>query len=124
MGTDFTPRIRNLGPVRALAFIKAHSRIERMLIREKRFRPADIRSFLDSVDQARAIFSTLPPVPSKQRLEAREVDKEMVTGLLSRFKLSRIAMEKDWMPETVLAGNYFGENGDGCDEFPEAYCYK
>ncbi|KIM20976.1 hypothetical protein M408DRAFT_44537, partial [Serendipita vermifera MAFF 305830] len=31
LGTDFTPRLKNVGPVRALKFIRAHGSIEEII---------------------------------------------------------------------------------------------
>lgn len=124
LGTDFTNRLRNAGPVRALAMIKAHSRIERVVARETRYRPDDVRAYLNTVRHARKIFSSLPPVPTKQGLEMREVDRERVTELLSRFDLSGIAIESDWRPHTVLAGNYLRDYLTSEGDIPGIYPYK
>ena len=110
IGTDFVPRLRNVGPVRALNFISAHSRIERVVRHELRYVPPDVQTYLERVRQARRVFTTLPPVPPKGRLRSREVDKEKVTEVLSRFGLSRAAEDTYWDPAVSLAGNYFADD--------------
>src|SRR5262245_11268972 len=39
LGTDFSQRIKNIGPQRALKFIREHGSIEHIIERETRFRP-------------------------------------------------------------------------------------
>ncbi|EJD03088.1 PIN domain-like protein [Fomitiporia mediterranea MF3/22] len=113
IGTDFSSRLRNVGPVRALNFISTHARIEQIIKKETRYTPPDIKTYLAQIRRARQIFTTLPPVPRKELLEPAEVDKERVTELLHRFGLSRAATDADWDPQASLAGNYFSDSPVG-----------
>ena len=123
LGTDFTMRLRSLGPVRALAMIHQYSRIERILVKESRYRPKDLKSYLEEVCRARMVFTRLPPIPRKDRLEMKQVDKERVTELLSRFELAGVANARDWRSDALLAGNYFGEYSTSGEGFPNSYTY-
>ncbi|KAL5528507.1 hypothetical protein ACEPAF_7643 [Sanghuangporus sanghuang] len=113
IGTDFIPRVRNVGPVRALGFIYEHSRIERVVKHESRYVPEDVPSYLEKVRQARNIFTKLPPVPPKHKLQPGKVDKERVTKLLDQFGLARVADDNVWDPEVSFGGNYFDDNPVG-----------
>ncbi|KAL5485359.1 hypothetical protein ACEPAI_8001 [Sanghuangporus weigelae] len=110
IGTDFVPRLRNVGPVRALGFIYEHSRIERVVEHESRYVPEDVPSYLEKIRQARSIFAKLPPVPPKHKLQPGKVDKERVTELLDQFRLTRAAHDGDGDPEVSFGGNYFDDN--------------
>ncbi|KAL5507352.1 hypothetical protein ACEPAH_6808 [Sanghuangporus vaninii] len=110
IGTDFVPRVRNVGPVRALGFIYEHSRIERVVKHESRYVPEDVPSYLEKVRQARNIFTKLPPVPPKHKLQPGKVDKERVTELLEQFGLARLVDDNVWDPEVSFGGNYFDDN--------------
>ena len=110
IGTDFVPRLRNVGPVRALAFINKHSRIEHVVKNESRYVPEDIPSYLKRIRRARKIFTTLPPVPPKHKLRPGKVDEERVTELLNRFDLAQVVDGNDCGPDVSLAGNYFNDN--------------
>ncbi|KAH9973796.1 PIN domain-like protein [Lactifluus volemus] len=73
LGTDFAPRIRNIGPRRALHFIRQYGRIERILAEETRFEPrVPLQAYLGAVRDARAVFGELPPVPAARVLEGKE----------------------------------------------------
>ncbi|OCB88724.1 PIN domain-like protein [Sanghuangporus baumii] len=113
IGTDFIPRVRNVGPVRALGFIYEHSRIERVVKHESRYVPEDVPSYLEKVRQARNIFTKLPPVPPKHKLQPGKVDKERVTELLDQFGLARVADDNVWDPEVSFGGNYFDDHPAG-----------
>ncbi|KIJ32168.1 hypothetical protein M422DRAFT_35967 [Sphaerobolus stellatus SS14] len=109
LGTDFSQRIKNLGPHRAIKLIQQHGKIETLLEKEKKFVPRiPQEAYLDQVQIARQVFSTLPPVPSES-LEQKESDEAHVIALLDRFGVYRAAMV-DWDHSTALEGNYFNDN--------------
>lgn len=99
--------------MRALSFITAHSRIERVVKREKRYAPSDEQQYFAEIRRARSIFTSLPPVPRKKDLQPRLVDKEKVTKLLNQYGLARAVVDSDWDPQTPLAGNYYADNPFG-----------
>jgi len=110
LGTDFSQRIKNVGPTRALKFIRQHGSIERVLELEPKFRPrVPARTYLEQVEVARFVFDTLPPVPDSSLLQPRENDENAIQGILERYRLHRIA-DYDWDYSTALDGNYFEDN--------------
>ncbi|KAH9060626.1 PIN domain-like protein [Lactarius vividus] len=111
LGTDFAPRIRNIGPHRALQFIREYGTIERILREEKRYVPrarVPLRPYLRAVRDARDVFVNLPPVPAPQMLEPKEYREGEVAALLESHRLQRFLE-----PDTLLGsleGNYFNDN--------------
>ncbi|KAG6854103.1 hypothetical protein C0991_010517 [Blastosporella zonata] len=110
LGTDFSQRIKNVGPARALKFIREHKTIERVIELEKKFSlPLATQAYLDQVKIARVVFRTLPPVPEVSMLEQADPDEVTVMELLQKYGLGREVMS-NWDNETALAGNYFQDN--------------
>jgi flap endonuclease-1 len=109
LGTDFAPRIRNIGPRRALHFLRQYGKIERILAEETRFEPrVPLQAYLGAVRDARDVFRKLPPVPAACALEAREYRQEEVVTILGSHRLQRFLE-----PGTLLSaldGNYFNDN--------------
>jgi flap endonuclease-1 len=109
LGTDFAPRIRKIGPHRALQYIRKHGTIERILAEEKQYAPrVPLRAYLQAVRDARDVFGRLPPVPAPQALEAREYQEGEVATILGVHQLQRF-LEPDALLGT-LEGNYFNDN--------------
>ena len=80
LGTDFSQRIKNVGPQRALKFIREHGSIERVIERERKYSPRiSEKSYLKQVEIARLVFQTLPPVPDTHLLQAKESDIKLVS---------------------------------------------
>ena len=115
LGTDFSRRIKNVGPTRALRLLQAHGSIEAVLDRETQYVSAwnlETRAtYLAEIALARVVFAQLPdvPVPNKE-LEMRETDAGAVLELLGRFGLRREAVEEDWDSQAPLAGSYFDDS--------------
>ncbi|KAJ3755161.1 PIN domain-like protein [Lentinula raphanica] len=115
MGTDFSQRIRQVGPRRALDFIRAHESIENVIEAETRFQPRGTKEeYLRQVNMARKVFQTLPPVP-EDALESLRNEE----GHSSKYNLSRVlfimgkyglSREVDWDSEDALKGNFFDDN--------------
>jgi flap endonuclease-1 len=85
LGTDFAPRIRNIGPSRALQYIHQYGTIEGILREEKKYVPracVPLRPYLRAVRDARDVFVNLPPVPAPQTLEPKEYREEDVVTIL------------------------------------------
>jgi flap endonuclease-1 len=111
LGTDFSQRIKRVGPARALKFIKAHGSIERVVELETRYTPQMPQHvYLAQVEVARLVFQTLPPVPEKSRLEQKNTDETSVANILERCGLGRAMMSSNWDYGTALDGNYFQDN--------------
>ncbi|KAI0703729.1 PIN domain-like protein [Cytidiella melzeri] len=111
LGTDFSQRIKNVGPARALKFIQEHGSIERIIEHEKEYPPRQpICSYLQQVALARMVFQTLPPVPCED-LTPPPVDEEAVLEIMHRYQLWRsMSKEHQWFDGGALAGNYFSDS--------------
>ena len=111
LGTDFAPRIRNIGPRRALQYVHKYGTIEGILREEKRYVPRaciPLRPYLRAIRDARNVFVNLPPVPAPQTLEPMEYQEEEVAAILASHRLQRFLE-----PDTrlgFLEGNYFNDN--------------
>ncbi|KAF8273485.1 PIN domain-like protein [Lactarius quietus] len=111
LGTDFAPRIRNIGPRRALQYIHKYGTIERILREEKQYVPracVPLRPYLRAVRDARDVFVNLPPLPALQMLEPKEYQEEEVASILGSHRLQRF-LEPDTHLD-FLEGNYFDDN--------------
>ena len=110
-GTDFAPRIRNIGPQRALQYIRKYGTIERILTEDKKYVPharVPLQPYLRAIRDARDVFVNLPPVPTPQMLEPKEYQKEEVATILGLHRLQRF-LEPDTHLDS-LEGNYFNDN--------------
>ena len=108
LGTDFSQRIANVGPARAYKFIKDHGSIERIIELETKYEPKPSReAYLAQVEIARLVFKTLPAVPS---LKTVLKDDNEVTRVLQQYGLSRAFGEEAENYQSLLDGNYFGDN--------------
>lgn len=112
LGTDFSQRIKRVGPARALKFIKAHRTIERVVELETKYAPQVPQNlYLAQVEVARMVFQTLPPVPEKSRLEQGDVDETAVATILQQYGLGRALMNSCyWDYGAALDGNYFDDD--------------
>ncbi|KZT25702.1 PIN domain-like protein [Neolentinus lepideus HHB14362 ss-1] len=114
LGTDFSQRIKNVGPARALKFIRAHGSIEGVLAHETKYAPrVSPQEYLQQVAVARMAFGTLPPVPDARLLRQGEWDQWAVRAILERFRLLRATaayLDSEWDHYDALAGNCFGDN--------------
>ena len=109
LGTDFAPRIRNIGPRRALQYIRKYGTIEYILEGEKQLLPrVPLREYLLAVRVARGVFVKLPPVPAAHLLEQKEYRVGEVATILGSHRLQRL-LEPDALLGT-LQGNYFNDN--------------
>jgi flap endonuclease-1 len=110
LGTDFSQRIKNVGPTRALKFIREHGSIERVLELETKFPPrVPTQIYLEEVEVARLVYETLPPLPHPRLLQPRENDDDAIQAILERYRLHRLS-GYEWDYSTALDGNYFGDN--------------
>lgn len=111
LGTDFSQRIKNVGPMRALKFIRLHGSIERVLELEGGKYPprGSPEAYLAQVEAGRGVFGTLPPVPDAKALEQGEKDEERTRGIMHKYRLGREVMN-EWDYKEALDGNYFGDN--------------
>ncbi|ESK97384.1 5 flap endonuclease [Moniliophthora roreri MCA 2997] len=110
LGTDFSQRIKNIGPARALKFIRTYGSIEKMIESEKKYSSSLAQEeYLQQVDAGRSVFQTLPPVP--QAIFQREKADEVQTNfLMGKYGLAS-ELEDYW--EHALEGNYFNDNPSG-----------
>ncbi|KAF9225810.1 PIN domain-like protein [Gyrodon lividus] len=110
LGTDFSQRIKNVGPSRALKFIREHGSIERVIEQESKYPPrVPVPDYLEQVGVARLVFQTLPPVPDPEVLQQMEGDPKAVSEVIQKYDLNRVLCNS-WDYHASLAGNYFGDN--------------
>ncbi|KAL7277331.1 hypothetical protein ACG7TL_009189 [Trametes sanguinea] len=110
LGTDFSQRIKNVGPARALKFIREHGSIERVIEREVQYPPRiPVEEYLQQIALARSVFNTLPPTPDASLLQQGVPDESAVWAILDKFGLHRYVAD-DWEHTHVLSGNYFADN--------------
>lgn len=109
LGTDFTDRIRNVGPIRALKFILSYGSIEKILEGEPKYTPkAAISDYLEQIRVAREVFQHRPILPASELLAVRQPNEILVLEILQRFQLQRFA-EKDADFSSLLGANYFSD---------------
>lgn len=110
LGTDFTDRIRNVGPIRAAKFISSHGSIEGIIEGEPKYSPKmAISDYLEQVRIARAVFQSKPALPPPELLEVQQPNDELVLEVLQRFQLRKFA-EKDADFSSLLGANYFSDH--------------
>lgn len=113
LGTDFSQRIKNLGPARALKFIRKHGSIENIVKKELKYPPrSSTKEYLEQVALAREAFASLPPI-TKELETLMTIQEEDVSAdvkrVMQKFGLAReLVGEKDF--SGALAGNYFADN--------------
>lgn len=110
LGTDFSQRIKNIGPQRALKFIKEYGSIEAIVEHEAKYPPRiPVAAYLAQVEVARTVFKTLPPIPPPELLQPSETDPAAVSYIIQKYRLQRV-LHEHWDHESALAGNYFHDN--------------
>lgn len=110
LGTDFSQRIKNVGPQRALKFIREHGSIERVITQEHKYPPRLSKQlYLEQVGIARLAFATLPPVPDLETLKQHNVNHAKVAAIVQKYRLQRV-LPTQWNYDTALEGNYFADN--------------
>ncbi|EIW78384.1 PIN domain-like protein [Coniophora puteana RWD-64-598 SS2] len=109
LGTDFSQRIKNVGPARALRFIRKYGTIEKMLTEETKYPPKEsVKAYLRQVEVARLVYTTFPPCPDPRLLE-QKADLEKVREIFERC-------DPQWTHSDhgdyhdALTGNYFSDN--------------
>lgn len=113
LGTDFSQRIKNVGPTRALKFIREYGKIEQVLQHETKYSPRiSLSAYLEQVQLAREVFYTLPPVPDATSFSAGEYNEEEVWTILDKYGLRRYVIEEFGADcnNQMLSGNYFADN--------------
>ena len=110
LGTDFSQRINNVGPVRAYKFIKNHGSIERIIELETKYEPKlPLEDYLAEVEVGRLVYKTLPTVPFSKLKSAPKKNDKKVTKLLQQHGLHRELGEAGDF-QTLLDGNYFRDS--------------
>ena len=110
LGTDFSQRIKNVGPARALKFIRQHRTIERVLEQESKYAASVVSAeYLERIGLARQIFGKLPPPPDPTQLHAGPFNEQAILDILTKYNLRRYASEESDYSYT-LSGNYFADS--------------
>lgn len=119
IGTDFSSRLKGLGPHRALKLLQTHETIERALEAAKpRYAPASqqtVEDYLQQVNIARRIFSSLPDLPPTEALQPKaEYDGRLVNEILIQFELTGFVarMSQGKSRSYTLEADYFATSRD------------
>ena len=129
LGTDFTQRIRGLGPVRAIKHIRQFESIERILAEQDQLRfelPIPREEYLEQILAARKIFETPPPLPTSQSFEQQEPDDQKVQEVLQHFNLTQWVGRDEKYGSAVDGSLFYGTDSSlGKDYFnnPDTYYY-
>jgi flap endonuclease-1 len=115
LGTDFSQRIKNVGPARALKFIREHKSIERIVETEVKYPPrVPMDIYLEQVSVARLVFETLPPVPEGVDLQQGTPNEARVQQVLRKYGVHDRDFE--WEQPESIGDSYFGDNPSVRDE--------
>ena len=110
LGTDFTDRIPNIGPIRASKFILSYGSIENILEGEPKYTPKTaVPEYLEQVRAARSVFQLRPTLPTLEQPEALRPTDSFVIEVLQRFRLQRFA-ERDTDFSSLIGANYFSDH--------------
>ena len=121
LGTDFSQRIKNLGPSNAYQLIRKHGTIEQVLeaieAQPKYTLKVSRDVYLAQVQIAREVFGTLPPIPPASALEAGKKSDEDITEIMQRHGfesalLGHVSENWDYTVayDTVLGANSFEDD--------------
>jgi flap endonuclease-1 len=113
LGTDFSPRLRGIGPCRALEYIQAHKTIERVVKAEEDCQlQGTAKKYLKQIRMARRVFRKLPPLPDYSEVQPLASDEETVMDVLRKYGFQRWLAKNRSGTECLggLEGNYFGDD--------------
>ena len=111
LGTDFSQRIKNVGPARALKFIRTHGSIERIVDEEAKYPPRiPVEEYLHAVAVDCAIFATLPPLPPSEALQQGEMDEVQVNEVLHKYDLETYLRDDEWDYDSGIGTSFFGDD--------------
>src|SRR5260221_2334992 len=116
LGSDYSQRITNVGPVRAFSLITEFGSIENIVNSIENQPKYQLKlpkaAYLAQVDIARSVFKTLPPLPPKTDFESVERNDEEAAHILQKYGILRKHIYPDcpdWRHENALVGNYFND---------------
>lgn len=117
LGTDFSQRIKGIGPHRAIQLIRSCGSIEDLLrtqpkIRDRLEPRMSLEEYMHQISVARIIFDSLPPVPDTTTLRNTALDETKVAEVLELSGLTRLASTDDY-DEMMLQTNFFAEASQG-----------
>ncbi|RXW16487.1 hypothetical protein EST38_g9374 [Candolleomyces aberdarensis] len=112
LGTDFSQRLKSVGPIRALNFIKEYGSIEDILNSETKYPPRSSHDeYINEIRAARSIFNSSPETPNPQNLPQVYRNEVAISSILSRYNLTNALLDTGNLDyENALAGNYFADN--------------
>lgn len=120
LGTDFSRRLRGLGPMRAIALIKQHGSIETLLEHRRDDAMTDDarEEYLQQVRLARTVYQCMPAVSPAdvQRARMSAPNEARVRELLTVYGLERAAREADAEDNNIVVGfgtDWWVEGGAG-----------
>jgi flap endonuclease-1 len=90
-GTDFSQRLKNIGPFTALKLIRKFNCIENLLVDPQLSSKLPDSEYLDDIAQARLVFAASPPMPEDEKLQQGTHDSLEVFSLLEKYGLAQLA---------------------------------
>jgi len=88
-GTDFSQRLKNIGPFTALKLIKEHHSIEALLQNPTMKLKLPSTEYMQEIAAGRLIFDAVSPLPDEGLLKQGEFDRNRVQEILENFGLGR-----------------------------------
>lgn len=102
---------------------REHKTIEKVLSSQSKYQPPDLPHYLETINIARNIFSTLPPLPANLDLQQRPVSPDLAS-LLSELRVFSRPTDPDEEEDDVVdeAEAGFIEESDQTDLTDEMEC--
>jgi flap endonuclease-1 len=121
LGTDFSQRIKNLGPTGAYQFIRRYGTIEQILkaieTRPRYTLKVPREVYLAQVQIAREVFGTLPPLPHASEMETTVMHDDDIAQVMHRYGLEFVLLDRGsdgWdftaAYDSQLGGNAFEDD--------------
>ncbi|KAJ3538865.1 hypothetical protein NMY22_g4988 [Coprinellus aureogranulatus] len=112
LGTDFSQRLKNVGPVRALKFLQDHGNIEEILASETKYPPKiPVEEYLAEVKAARSIFDAKVDLPTDLIGDAVvNRDEAEIHRVLQKYKLDRLLVDGGWYDLEEASESYFSDS--------------
>ena len=112
LGTDFSQRLKNVGPVRALKFLHDYGSIEGILAAQAKYPPrVSEEEYLAEVVAGRAIFEGKVDVPGNLIGEGtKKRDEQEIQSVLRKYKLDRLTVDGGWYDLQNLGDSYFSDS--------------
>jgi flap endonuclease-1 len=111
LGTNFTQRIKSLGPHTAIKLIRPFGSTKKVMEGQTKYVPETPSTFLEQIAVACMVFSTLPPVLGNDILQAGPYGNGDVQAILKEYKVGVADLVEHASEGTMDIGhNYFWDD--------------